>query len=156
MSYFDSWLLADAIAVSKGLFLSPNGAFPSQQIVFKFFKAKLLPLLSPDDPQTAQMNLTLKIRITWHFNFELLNISKMKFKELICSSCWINDEENWPFNNKLRRDELIIAWFDFTKQNPGLCPCSERKVFRSPIDNLRLRQSRREVRIYNSCGNRHG
>ena len=53
LSYYDSRLLADAITVSRGIFLSLNIPLASQQTVSTFFNAKQFPMILTDDPQTA-------------------------------------------------------------------------------------------------------
>ena len=53
LSYYDSRLLADAITVSRGIFLSLNIPLASQQTVSTLFDAKQFPTILTDDPQTA-------------------------------------------------------------------------------------------------------
>ena len=50
LSYYDSRLLADAITVSEGLWLTLNLPLASQQTVFTLFEIKLIPLPFSDDP----------------------------------------------------------------------------------------------------------
>ena len=53
LSYHDSRLLTEAITVSEGLLLTLNIPLAVEQNVFTLFEAKLIPMLFPDDPQTA-------------------------------------------------------------------------------------------------------
>ena len=67
LSYYDSRLLADAITVSEGLFLTLNIPLASQQLFLTLFEAKLIPMPFPDDPQTA---------LTWNIEAPYLALSE--------------------------------------------------------------------------------
>ena len=76
LSYYDSRLLADAITVSEGLLLKFNIPLASQQTAFTLFEAKLLPMLFPDDPQTA---------LTWNMEAPNLALSENKLESSVLS-----------------------------------------------------------------------
>ena len=76
LSYYDSRLLADAITVSEGLLLTLNIHLASQQTVFTFLEAKLIPMRFPDDPQTA---------LTWNIEPPYLALSENKLESSVLS-----------------------------------------------------------------------
>ena len=69
-------MLADAITVSEGLFLTLNRPLASQQTVFILFETKLIPMLFPDDRQTA---------LTWNIKAPFLALSENKLETFVLS-----------------------------------------------------------------------
>ena len=76
LSYFDSRLLVDAITVSEGLLLTINIPPASQQTVFTPFETTRIPMLFPDDPQTA---------LTWNIEAPNLALSENKLESSVLS-----------------------------------------------------------------------
>ena len=118
LSYYDSHLLADAIAVSEGLLLTLNLPLASQQTVFTLFEAKLIPMPFPDDPQTA---------LTWTIEAPYLALSENKLESSVLS------EEQ--FEHCLGSSKYRICSEAFPTQI-GHPSCIATLYFFSPIDAL--------------------
>ena len=76
LSCYDCRLLAELVTVSEGLLLTPNVLLASEQTLFTFFEAKLVPMLFPDDPQTA---------LTWKNEVPYLPLFENKFETSVLS-----------------------------------------------------------------------
>ena len=90
LSSYDSRLLADAIAVSEGLLLTPDIPLASQQTVFTLFEAKLIPMSFPDDLQMA---------LTWNIEAPCLVLPENKLESSVLSE---EQFEHWLGLSKYR------------------------------------------------------
>ena len=76
LSHFYSRLLADAITISEGLFLTLNLALASQQTVCTLLEANFVPMRFPDDPLRD---------LTWNIEASILALSENKLESSVLS-----------------------------------------------------------------------
>ena len=117
LSFYDSRLLADAITVSEGL-IDLNVPLAAQLTIFLLVEAKLIPLPSPDDPQTV---------LTWNIEAPYLTLSANKLESSVLS---VEQYEHCLGSSKYR---ICSEAFSTQIGHPS---CIATFYFFSPIDVL--------------------
>ena len=113
LSYYDSRLLDDPIAVPKGLLLTLDLPLASRQRVFAPFEAKLVPMPYPDDPQSVlQWNIEAPYFAIFEDQLDSSVLSSDQFEHCLCSSKYRICSETFP--TEIRHSSYFATLFFYS------------------------------------------